>query len=113
MLGDFAGDPTIGPAEYNISHRSGDRGVYSFCMCPGGEVVAAASEEGGVVTNGMSNSKRDGKNANSAIIISVTPEDFNGQGPLSGVEFQRQIEKKAIKRLQHPTRAKRLSSYIA
>ena len=64
-------------------------------MCPGGYVVNASSEEGLLAVNGMSYSKRDGKNANSAIIISVTPEDFSGQGPLSGVEFQRQIEKKA------------------
>ena len=64
-------------------------------MCPGGYVVNASSEEGLLAINGMSYSKRDGNNANSAIIISVTPEDFSGQGPLSGVEFQRQIEKKA------------------
>ena len=83
-------------AAYKVTAKSDNgRGVYSFCMCPGGYVVNASSEEGHLAINGMSYSKRDGKNANSAIIISVTPEDFSGQGPLSGVEFQRQIEKKA------------------
>ena len=83
-------------AAYKVTAKSDNgRGVYSFCMCPGGYVVNASSEEGFLAINGMSYSKRDGTNANSAIIISVTPEDFSGQGPLSGVEFQRQIEKKA------------------
>ena len=83
-------------AAYKVTAKSGNgRGVYSFCMCPGGYVVNASSEEGLLAINGMSYSKRDGKNANSAIIISVNPEDFSGQGPLSGVEFQRQIEKRA------------------
>lgn len=83
-------------AAYKVTAKSDNgRGVYSFCMCPGGYVVNASSEEGLLAINGMSYSKRDGKNANSAIIISVTPEDFSGQGPLSGVEFQRQIEKRA------------------
>ena len=83
-------------AAYKVTAKSDNgRGVYSFCMCPGGYVVNASSEKGLLAINGMSYSKRDGKNANSAIIISVTPEDFSGQGPLSGVEFQRQIEKRA------------------
>ena len=83
-------------AAYKVTAKSDNgRGVYSFCMCPGGYVVNASSEEGLLAINGMSYSKRDGNNANSAIIISVTPKDFSGQGPLSGVEFQRQIEKKA------------------
>ena len=83
-------------AAYKVTAKTDSgRGVYSFCMCPGGYVVNASSEEGHLAINGMSYSKRDGNNANSAIIISVTPEDFSGQGPLSGVEFQRQIEKKA------------------
>ena len=83
-------------AAYKVTAKSDNgRGVYSFCMCPGGYVVNASSEEGMLAINGMSYSKRDGKNANSAIIISVNPEDFSGQGPLSGVEFQRQIEKRA------------------
>lgn len=83
-------------AAYKVTARSSHgRGVYSFCMCPGGYVVNASSEEGLLAINGMSYSRRDGKNANSAIIISVNPEDFSGQGPLSGVEFQRQLEKRA------------------
>ena len=83
-------------AAYKVTAKSDNgRGVYSFCMCPGGYVVNASSEEGLLAINGMSYSKRDGKNANSAIIISVAVEDFSGQGPLSGVEFQRRIEKRA------------------
>ena len=83
-------------AAYKVTAKAANgRGVYSFCMCPGGYVVNASSEKEHLAINGMSYSKRDGKNANSAIIISVNPEDFSGQGPLSGVEFQRQIEKRA------------------
>lgn len=73
------------------------RGVYSFCMCPGGYVVNASSESGFLAVNGMSYSKRDGKNANSAIVVSVTPEDFPEEGPLSGIAFQRQLEQQAYK----------------
>ena len=83
-------------AAYKVTAKTDNqRGVYSFCMCPGGYVVNASSEEGYLAINGMSYSMRDGQNANSAIIISVDPKDFSGQGPLSGVEFQRQIEKRA------------------
>ena len=83
-------------AAYKVTAKTDSgRGVYSFCMCPGGYVVNASSEKGRLAINGMSYSDRAGKNANSAIIVSVNPEDFGGQGPLSGVEFQRQIEKKA------------------
>ena len=83
-------------AAYKVTAKTDSgRGVYSFCMCPGGYVVNASSEKGHLAINGMSYSNRAGKNANSAIIVSVNPEDFCGQGPLSGVEFQRQIEKKA------------------
>lgn len=71
------------------------RGVYSFCMCPGGYVVNASSEEGRLAVNGMSYYRRDSENANSAIIVSVTPSDFPGEGPLSGVAFQRALEEKA------------------
>ena len=95
MYGDFAGHPKLAHADYALSYREGGRGVYSFCMCPGGSVVAAASEEGGVVTNGMSEYARDKENANSAIVVSVTPEDF-GTGALDGVMFQREIEKRAF-----------------
>lgn len=95
MFGSFAGDDTLGRAEYNVSLREGERGVYSFCMCPGGEVVAAASEEGGVVTNGMSNRLRNGRNANAALAVSVLPSDFGGD-PISAIEFQRSLEQKAF-----------------
>ncbi len=83
-------------APYKVTaNLENGRGVYSFCMCPGGYVVNASSEEGHLAINGMSYSKRDGKNANSAIIVTVTPEDFGGDGALSGVQFQRNLEKKA------------------
>ncbi len=83
-------------AAYKVTAKTDSgRGVYSFCMCPGGYVVNASSEKGHLAINGMSYSDRAGTNANSAIIVSVDPKDFCGQGPLSGVEFQRQIEKKA------------------
>ena len=83
-------------AAYKVTAKTDSgRGVYSFCMCPGGYVVNASSEKERLAINGMSYSDRGGANANSAIIVSVDPKDFCGQGPLSGVEFQRQIEKKA------------------
>ena len=73
-----------------------NRGVYSFCMCPGGFVVNASSEEGGLVVNGMSNEKRDEKNANSAIVVTVTPKDFGEDGVLAGVDYQKKLEKAAF-----------------
>lgn len=86
-------------AEYNLSHRTTDngvsRGVYSFCMCPGGKVICSSSEVGGIVTNGMSYHKRDGVNSNSAIAVSVLPEDLPSD-VLSGMEFQKCIEQKAF-----------------
>lgn len=86
----------LGAAPYKVTAKaSNGRGVYSFCMCPGGYVVNASSEEGRTAVNGMSYSGRNGKNANSAIIVSVTPEDFGSEHPLAGVEFQRQLEKRA------------------
>lgn len=88
----------LGAASYKLTHQaSNGRGVYSFCMCPGGYVVNASSEEGHLAVNGMSYHARDGKNANSAIIVSVTREDFGGEsaGPLGGVKFQRRLEEKA------------------
>lgn len=85
-------------ADYKLStHLKNGRGVFSFCMCPGGQVVAAASETGGVCTNGMSLSKRDGQNANSAILVNVHPQDFGGQDPLAGIYLQRKIEQAAFK----------------
>lgn len=83
-------------APYKVTaNLENGRGVYSFCMCPGGYVVNASSEEGRLAVNGMSYSERDSKNANSAIIVSVTPEDFGGTDALSGVAFQEQLEEKA------------------
>ena len=96
LYGAFAGHPALGHAEYHLSHNTHERGVYSFCMCPGGQVVAAASENGGVVVNGMSNHKRDGRNANSAIAVSVLPADFGGT-PRGALAFQRGIEEAAFR----------------
>ncbi len=88
----------LGPASYKLTHQtSAGRGVYSFCMCPGGYVVNASSESGEVAVNGMSNHDRNGRNANSALIVTVTPEDFGGVSPLAGVEFQRRLEKAAFR----------------
>lgn len=90
---------TLGAAPYKVTAKaSGGRGVYSFCMCPGGYVVNASSEPGRLAVNGMSYSGRDGSNANSAVIVSVTPEDYGGNPlaePLAGVEFQRRLEERA------------------
>ncbi len=86
----------LGAAPYKVTAKaSNGRGVYSFCMCPGGYVVNASSEPGHTAVNGMSYSGRDGKNANSAVIVSVTPEDFGLEHPLAGIAFQRQLEEKA------------------
>ncbi|MBE6537041.1 MAG: hypothetical protein E7673_03710 [Ruminococcaceae bacterium] len=95
MYGKSAGDPNLGHAEYALSHNTKERGVYTFCMCPGGEVVAAASECGGVVVNGMSAHKRDGKNSNSAVVCSIFKEDY-GNDPRAAIEFQRKIERAAF-----------------
>lgn len=95
LYGDYAGDERLGPASYKVSHREGDIGCYSFCMCPGGTVVTASSEENMVVVNGMSNRARNNMNSNSAICINVGEKDF-GKNPLSAIEFQRNLEKKAF-----------------
>lgn len=95
----FAGHPRLGAAEYKLAYHSlNGRSAYTFCMCPGGFVVGAASEEGLVVTNGMSYHSRDGENANSALLVGVTPKDFESSNPLAGVEFQRKWERKAFQR---------------
>jgi len=87
---------TLGAAPYKLTAKAANgRGVYSFCMCPGGYVVNASSEVGHTAVNGMSYSGRDGKNANSAIIVSVTPEDFGSNHPLAGIAFQRMLERRA------------------
>ena len=97
QYGAAAGHPALGAADYKLSERMKDgRGVYTFCMCPGGQVVAAASEEGRVVTNGMSLYARDGENANSAVLVSVGPGDFGSDHPLAGVYFQRRWEEAAF-----------------
>jgi len=87
----------LGAAEYKLTYQSASRGVYSFCMCPGGEVVAASSEKGTVVTNGMSHYKRDQENANAAILVTVKPSDYGDTSPLSGMYFQKELEEKAFK----------------
>lgn len=87
----------LGAADYKLSaHFDNGRSAYTFCMCPGGEVVASASFPRGVVTNGMSNNARGGKNANSALLVNVSTEDFPSTEPLSGVDFQEEIERKAF-----------------
>jgi len=95
-LGPHAGNPLIGAADYKLVHHAKNgRSVYSFCMCPGGTVVAATSESNRVVTNGMSQYSRNERNANAGIVVGITPDDYPG-GPLAGIEFQRQIESKAF-----------------
>ena len=90
--------PALGAADYKLSvHLPNGRSAYTFCMCPGGQVVAAASEEGGVVVNGMSYFARDGENANSALLIGVGPGDFGADDPLAGVRFQRKWEEAAFR----------------
>jgi hypothetical protein len=94
-LGPHAGNELIGAADYKLVHHAKNgRSVYSFCMCPGGTVVAATSEPNRVVTNGMSQYSRNERNANAGIVVGITPEDYPG-GPLAGIEFQRAIESKA------------------
>jgi uncharacterized protein len=99
-FGPCAGHPILGAADYKLAHHAANgRSVYSFCMCPGGTVVAAASEEGRLVTNGMSQYSRLERNANSGIVVGVTPEDFPGDAkanPLAGIAFQRHWEEKAF-----------------
>lgn len=95
LYGKYAGHPLLPPGEYNLSHRENGRACYSFCMCPGGQVVAAQSEANTIVTNGMSYHARDGKNANAAIVVSVDPADYNDGTPFGGIAFQRSLERKA------------------
>lgn len=90
-----AGHPALPRGEYQLSQHIGERCVYTFCMCPGGEVVAAASENGGVVTNGMSYHARSGKNANAAVVVSVSDRDFNGDAA-QAIAFQRMLEQRAF-----------------
>ncbi len=111
-------DKTLGAADYKLTHGASDkRGVYSFCMCPGGYVVNSSSENGELCVNGMSYSGRGGKNANSAIVVTVTPEDYDAlgygyAGVLSGMEFQKELEKKAFKECGGKIPCQRLEDFI-
>ena len=96
-LGTNAGNPLLGAADYKLVHHAKNgRAVYSFCMCPGGTVVAATSEAGRVVTNGMSQYSRNERNANAGIVVGITPEDFPGDDPLAGIRLQRDLESRAF-----------------
>ena len=96
-FGKFAGHPELGAADYKlVHHASNGRSVYSFCMCPGGTVVAATSETGRVVTNGMSQYSRNERNANAGIVVAINPEPDYPGGPLAGVELQEALESKAF-----------------
>jgi uncharacterized FAD-dependent dehydrogenase len=95
-FGEFAGDELLGAADYKLVHHAKNgRAVYSFCMCPGGTVVAATSEKGRVVTNGMSQYSRSEFNANSGIVVGITPDDFPSKHPLAGIQLQRDLEAQA------------------
>ena len=97
QYGDFADNKRLGAAPYKLNvQTSNGRGAYTFCMCPGGEVVPAASETGMVCVNGMSEHGRNAVNSNSALLVSVSPSDFGSEHPLAGIEYQREIEKKAF-----------------
>ncbi len=96
QYGRYAGEPSLGPASYQLTHRSRNgRGVYSFCMCPGGQIIPASVENGSLAVNGMSFSQRDGKNANSAILVQIPAADFDHGNPLDGFKYQKELEKKA------------------
>lgn len=95
LYGDFWNHPKLSAADYKMAvHLQNGRGVYTFCMCPGGEVINSSSEKGGIAVNGMSKSRRDGENANSALLVGVEPNDFEGD-ILEGCRFQEKIERKA------------------
>ncbi|MDO5560209.1 MAG: NAD(P)/FAD-dependent oxidoreductase [Oscillospiraceae bacterium] len=96
LYGKHADNPLLPQGEYQLSHREGSRAVYTFCMCPGGYVVPSSSEENSVVTNGMSEFMRDGKNANCAVAVSVSPSDF-GTSALDGMNYARALEQKAFR----------------
>ncbi len=116
QYGTFAGHPALGAADYKLScHLENGRGVYTFCMCPGGYVTGAASELGGVVTNGMSPWARDGKNSNAALLVGVTPEDYGQEGPLAGIGFQRRIEQAAFRLAggDYSAPAQRVADFLA
>ena len=96
LYGEFYNHPALSAADYKLAtHLPSGRGVYTFCMCPGGEVINSSSESGALAVNGMSNSKRDGVNANSAVLVGLEPDDFEGEDVLAGCFLQQKIEKKA------------------
>lgn len=98
QYGKYWNNPSLGAASYKLTHRSTNgRGVYSFCMCPGGEVIPASTEEGCLAVNGMSYSSRDGKNANAAILVQIPASDFDHGHPLDGFIFQKELEKRAYR----------------
>ena len=112
----LAGHPALPPATYKLScHLPNGRSAFSFCVCPGGQVVAAASEEHRVVTNGMSEFARDKENINGALLVNVTPEDFGGDGPLAGIAFQRDLEAAAYQAGQgnYLAPAQRVEDFLA
>ncbi|HEY4394857.1 MAG TPA: hypothetical protein VGP64_12380, partial [Polyangia bacterium] len=117
QYGAAAGHPKLPPAFYELTAAAGERGVYSFCMCPGGWIVPAATEPDGVVVNGMSLSRRDSPYANAGLVVSIAAEDFGpaAAGPLAGVEFQRGIERATFRagggRFRAP--AQRLDDFLA
>ncbi len=97
QYGNFYNHKALGSASYKLScHTKHQRGLYTFCMCPGGEVVVSSSENGGICVNGMSNFNRDGENSNSALLVGISPEKFPSTDPLSGFDLQKQIEKNAF-----------------
>ncbi len=97
MYGSLYRHPALGSADYKLAvHLPNGRSLYTFCMCPGGYVIASASEKNGVVVNGMSCYKRNAENSNSALLVNVNPQDFHGDDPLAGVYFQRDIEQRAF-----------------
>lgn len=98
LYGDFADHKALRAADYKLAvHLENGRGVYTFCMCPGGEVINASSEEGGIAVNGMSESRRDGKNANSAVLVGIEPADLEGDDVLAGCLLQQKIERAAYR----------------
>ncbi|MFA7076697.1 MAG: hypothetical protein WC152_08565 [Candidatus Izemoplasmatales bacterium] len=98
QYGAFANHPSLKAADYKLSfHDSNGRSAYTFCMCPGGYVMCGSSEPGGVVTNGMSESNRNGENSNSAVLVNIQTDDFNDNNVLSGMKFQRELEQLAFK----------------
>ena len=99
QYGKYAGHPALGAANYKMAcHPEHGRGAYTFCMCPGGMVVAAASEENSVVVNGMSEYARDGENSNAALLVGIEPENFRDEHPLAGITLQRKIERTAFEK---------------